>query len=97
MGCWQLQVGIKHATLVRPVVAAVPDLEAMSRLVYAVEPATQHFFPRHPECPERVEAIQQALDCLGVFRDCAEGQVRLHLPSGWLPPLLPCRCYGTSC
>lgn len=45
------------------------------RLLFAVHAAEGHSFPRHPECPERVEAIVQAMDRLAVFEGTADGQV----------------------
>ena len=56
-----------------------PDAVAMARLVYAIEAAPGHHFPAHPECPGRVEAIQQALQRLEVFAGCADGQVQIAL------------------
>ncbi|KAL4422258.1 hypothetical protein ABPG75_008455 [Micractinium tetrahymenae] len=58
----------------------------MARLVYALEAAPRHFFPRHPECPERVAAIEAALQRLDVFAGCAKGQVaRLEAAPAELP------------
>lgn len=56
-----------------------PDVVAMARLIYAIEAAPGHHFPAHPECPGRVEAIQQALQRLEVFAGCADGQVQIAL------------------
>lgn len=30
----------------------------MHQVCYTLEPATNHKFPSHPECPERVEAVR---------------------------------------
>ncbi|KAI7838657.1 hypothetical protein COHA_007583 [Chlorella ohadii] len=58
----------------------------MARLIYAIEAAPGHQFPGHPECPGRVEAIQQALQSLRVFAGCADGQVeQLGTPPSQLP------------
>jgi hypothetical protein len=52
-------------------------IAAMSRLVYVLDAAPQHQFPNHPECPQRVTAIEEALQQLEVFQGCGEGQVRM--------------------
>ncbi|EFN52933.1 hypothetical protein CHLNCDRAFT_137274 [Chlorella variabilis] len=62
------------------------------QLIYAIHAAPQHRFPRHPECPERVTAIQAALEQLGALqRALADGQAMqldapplLELPAGLL-------------
>ncbi|KAL4425020.1 hypothetical protein ABPG77_001798 [Micractinium sp. CCAP 211/92] len=59
----------------------------MGRLVYVLQAAPQHHFPRHPECPERVFAIQAALQRVGIAADGADGQVtRLEALPAELPP-----------
>ena len=62
-------------------------MAAMSRLVYTLAAAPQHQFPNHPECPQRVTAIEEALHRLDVFQGCADCQVRMgRLPGGCPPP-----------
>lgn len=50
----------------------------MARVVYVLQAAPNHYFPGHPECPERVMAIEAALQRVGIGGLAAEGQASLQ-------------------
>lgn len=56
----------------------------MPKLLYALHAAENHWFPGHPECPQRVTAIQAALERLEAFQGAEVRRRRCRRHSRWL-------------